>query len=127
MNETLVRNFFAAADSREPGRLVQLLTEDVSWTFGNAPTTVGRGPIVQALTPLFEYVKQMSHEIVGIWESGDCVTVETRVTYVDMFGRSFTFPGCDILFLREARICEVRIFVDNHELFIPPAAPSGAN
>jgi ketosteroid isomerase-like protein len=127
MNETLVRNFFAAADLREPARLVQLLTEDVKWTFGNAPTTVGRDPIVQALTAFFEYVKQMDHRIVGIWECGDCVTVETRVTYVDMFGRSFTFPGCDLLFLRGALVSEVRIFVDNHELFIPPAAPPGSN
>lgn len=122
MNEKLIRNFFSAADAREPAQLVRLLTADVSWTFGNSPTTVGREAIVAALTPFFEYVQKMDHRIVGIWESGDCATVETRVTYVDVFGRSFTFPGCDILFLRDGLISDVRIFVDNHELFVPPAA-----
>ena len=126
MSETLVRNFFAAADAREPARLVELLTEDVRWTFGNAPTTIGREPIVQALTPFFEYVRQMDHRIVGIWHSAECITVETRVTYVDVFGRSFTYPGCDLLFLRDGLFSEVRIFVDNHELFVPPAAPADA-
>jgi ketosteroid isomerase-like protein len=126
MSEALARKFFAAADSREPVQLVTLLTEDVKWTFGNAPTTVGREPIVQALTPFFEYVTKMDHRIVGIWQCGDCMTVETRVTYVDVFGRTFSYPGCDLLFLRGGLISDVRIFVDNHELFIPPATAAAA-
>jgi ketosteroid isomerase-like protein len=68
----------------------------------------------------------MDHRVVGIWQCGDCMTVETRVTYVDVFGRTFSYPGCDLLFLRDGLISEVRIFVDNHELFIPPAAATPA-
>ena len=122
MSEALARQFFATADQREPDQLVRLLTEDVKWTFGNSPKTVGREPVVQALTSFFEYVKQMDHRIVGIWQCGDCMAVETRVTYIDVFGRTFSYPGCDLLFLSDGLISEVRIFVDNHEMFIPPAA-----
>jgi hypothetical protein len=52
------------------------------------------------------------------------VTAETRVFYVDVHGREFDCPGCDVFLLRDGALAEVRIFVDNHVLFTPPPAPS---
>ncbi len=124
MSEALVRNFFAAADSRNPQELTRLLTEDVAWTFGNWPTTRGRQAVIDALTPFFSHVVEMRHRIVGIWQCGDCITAETRVTYRDQFGRDFEFPGCDLMFLDGELFRDIRIFVDNHEMFLPPAAAS---
>ena len=122
MSEDLVREFFRAADTRDPSQLLRCLTDEVAWTFGNAPTTRGRAAVAEALTPFFQHVVEMRHRIVGIWSCGDCIAVETRVHYRDQFGRAFDFPGCDLLFVEGVSIREVRIFVDNHELFLPPTA-----
>lgn len=121
MSAELVRRFFRAADSRDAAGFVQVLTPDVRWVFGNAPALHGREAVREALSGFFSYVREMDHEIVGIWESPECITAETRVRYVDQFGRTFSFPGCDLLFLSGNLFREVRIFVDNHELFLPPA------
>lgn len=116
----IVTDFFEAADTRNPDALLRHLTADVRWTFGNMPTIVGHAAVKGALTPLFEHVVEMSHRIVGRWQCEDCIVAETRVRYRDQFGRHFEFPGCDLLFMDGARIREVRIFVDNHQLFLPP-------
>ena len=72
-------------------------------------------------------VHEMRHRIVGHWERADCSTVETRVRYVDRFGRTFEFPGCTLLFFESELAREVRIFVDNHAMFIPPGVSVGNN
>lgn len=125
MNAALVEKFFAAADSRQPQSFVRLLTTDVAWTFGNMPTVHGREAVASLLGGFFEHVAEMSHRIVGVWTAAECVTAETRVRYVDRFGRRFEFPGCDVLFYDGELVREVRIFVDNHELFVPPSATDG--
>jgi hypothetical protein len=119
--EKLVRNFFRAADLREPETFAQVLTPTVTWRFGNWPTLHGRAAVAAALTDFFQHAREMEHAIVGIWGTDDVVTVETRVTYLDAYARRHTYPGCDILFFEGDLIREVRIFVDNHEMFIPPA------
>lgn len=122
MIEALVRDFFVAADSREPQRLLPLLTEDVAWRFANEPTVSGPAAVVDALTGFFGHVIEMKHDIVGIWPAVGCVAVETRVRYRDRFGREFVYPGCDLLVVRDGRFSDVRIFVDNHTMFEPPRA-----
>jgi ketosteroid isomerase-like protein len=116
----IVTRFFQAADSRDPDALLQYLTGDVRWTFANMPMVVGHAALTSALTPFYEHVVAMSHRIVGRWRCEDCIVAETKVTYRDRFGRNFEFPACDLLFMEQELIREVRIFVDNHQLFLPP-------
>ena len=122
MTGKIIREFFRAADQRDPAAFVQRLTEDVIWRFGNLPATRGRAAVRDSLTLFFQHVREMSHHIVGIWSEGGVTTAETHVKYHDQFGRRFEFPSCNIFFLHGDLICEVRIFVDNHELFLPPPA-----
>jgi ketosteroid isomerase-like protein len=121
MVEDLIRNFFAAADSLDEERFLAGLPEDIVWRFGNSPAASGRQAIREQYRMITGFLDAMHHDIVGIWIAGDCVTAETRAFYTDKYGRSFDFPGCDIFFLDGDLIKEVRIFVDNHALFIPPA------
>jgi ketosteroid isomerase-like protein len=120
MEESLVHEFFRAADARDPQAQGQLLTDDVVWTFGNMPTLRGRVAVMSTLATFFKHVVDMSHRVVGLWRCGECRTVEVRVRYRDQFGRTFEFPACILLFARDTLIHEVRVFVDNHELFLPP-------
>lgn len=124
MTESLVRNFFAAADSLDIERFSAALPEDVLWRFANFPVARGIAEVRAQYAMVVDVATYMRHDIVGIWRDRDCITVETRVYYTDRCGREFNYPGCDILFVEGQSIKEVRIFVDNHELFIPPADSS---
>jgi ketosteroid isomerase-like protein len=126
MIEDLIRNFFAAADTLDEDRFIASLPEDIVWRFGNFPVASGREAVREQYLMVTGILDAMRHDIVGIWIAGDCVAAETRVYYTDKYGRTFDFPGCDIIFLENGRIKEVRIFVDNHALFIPPAAADKA-
>lgn len=116
----IATRFFAAADSRDLSALLPCLSADVKWTFGNMPTVIGHMGVVGALTPFFQHVVTLSHAIVGRWQCEDCLIVETRARYKDQFGRDFEFPACNLLFVEDGLIGEVRVFVDNHQLFLPP-------
>ncbi|WP_158258068.1 nuclear transport factor 2 family protein [Sphingopyxis lindanitolerans] len=120
MTENLIRGFFAAADSLDEERFLGGLPEDIVWRFGNFPVANGREAVREQYRLVTGILTAMYHDIVGMWAAGDCVTAETRVHYTDRHGRKFEFPGCDIIFLEGGQIKEVRIFVDNHTLFIPP-------
>ncbi|MGV7123156.1 nuclear transport factor 2 family protein [Sphingopyxis sp. 550A] len=126
MADDLIRNFFAAADSLDEERFLAGLPEDIVWRFGNFPVANGREAIREQYRIVTGILDAMHHDIIGIWIAGDCVTAETRVHYTDKHGRNFEFPGCDIFFLEQGSIKEVRIFVDNHTLFIPPTEAEAA-
>lgn len=120
--QSLVSKLFATAGRRDPGALVVLLTEDVALTFGNAPTLHGREAVRDSLEGFFTLIEGMSHEVLGVWIASTVVTVENRVGYVDKFNRKFSYPACDVLKFRDELISDVRIYVDNHDMFAPPPA-----
>lgn len=121
MSEQLVRDIFAAADTRNPAEFVSHLSEDVSFRYGNAPAITGPAAVSQALSMLFDLVKTMRHDLVGIHACGDIWAVETVANYVDRFGRSFAFPACNLMTVRDGKVCDYRIFVDNSAMFVPPS------
>ncbi|MDQ8757434.1 nuclear transport factor 2 family protein [Sphingosinicella sp. LHD-64] len=117
-----VKSIFAAADSRSPQAFSTLMTDDIFFRYANNPGTVGKAPLEQALAELYAYVIEMHHDIVGVHQAGDIWTVETVAHYVDIHGRSWSFPGCSLLKARGEKICDYRIFVDNGIMFQPPTA-----
>lgn len=126
MTEKLIRDFFAAADSLDIERFCNFLPKDVVWRFANFPVANGIDELRSQYVMLLEVVTSMHHDIVGIWRDQDCITVETRVHYVDRYRRRFSYPGCDIIIVNGEEIQEIRIFVDNHQIFIPPASSEGS-
>ncbi len=129
MSEALVQRFFAAADSLDPDIFCRQLPAGIVWRFANSPPAHGIAEVRAQYTGFIGMLRAMRHSIVGIWPSPGCLTVETLVDYTDQHGRQFTCPGCDIMLLDGDGFKEIRIFVDNHALFNPPAAathPSAA-
>ncbi len=126
MSYQWVSDFFAAADSLDVERFCANLPEDIIWRFANFPTASGIAEVRTQYEQVVQILKSMRHEIVGIWDAGECVTAETRVFYGDVHGRSFDCPGCDLFLLKDGGLKEVRIFVDNHFLFLPPSAVEAA-
>ena len=116
-----VTDFFAAADSLDVERFCASLPHEVVWRFANFPTAHGVMEVRAQYEMVVQILHSMRHEIVGVWDAGDLVAAETRVFYVDIHGREFDCPGCDLFFLKDGELSEVRIFVDNHFLFTPPS------
>lgn len=121
MTKGLIEEFFEVADSLDVDRFCAFLPEDIVWRFANFPVARGREELRGQYQIVVDVAERMKHDIMGIWRDADCITVETRVHYTDRYGREFSYPGCDIIFVEGDVIKEIRIFVDNHELFIPPA------
>lgn len=121
MSEQLIRDIFAAADTRNAAEFVSHLSEDVSFRYGNSPAITGPAAVSQALGMLFDLVQTMRHDLVGIHACGDIWAVETVANYVDRFGRSFAFPACNLMTVRGGKVSDYRIFVDNSAMFVPPS------
>lgn len=120
MSEQLIRAALAAADTRDVPAFLRHLSDDVAFRFGNAPVLRGHGAVAQALGAFFQHVVRMRHTVEAIHPSGDVWAVETTAAYVDRFGREFAYPACNLMTIRQNRICDYRIFVDNSAMFIPP-------
>jgi ketosteroid isomerase-like protein len=113
-------DMFAATDARDIPGFLRYLTDDVAFRFGNAPTLHGHTQVTEALTALFQTVKQLRHTIVGVHGCGDVWVVETVVHYEDRDGRSFSVPACSLLVPRGDRVSDYKIFIDNSGMFHPP-------
>lgn len=120
MNKQYMVDMFAAADTMDIPKTLRYLTDDVEFRFANAPTFHGHAQVTQGLTTLFETVKKLRHTIVGVHNCGDVWAVETVAHYVDRWGRSFSYPACNLMELRGDRISVYKIFIDNSEMFQPP-------
>lgn len=124
MTWALVKKFFAAADSLDIERFCEVLPENVVWRFANFPAANGIEELRAQYAMIVDILVSMRHDLIDMWRDGNCIIVETRVCYVDRHGRSFDYPGCDLIFVDGETIKEIRIFVDNHEMFVPPNADS---
>lgn len=121
MNPDIVKAMFAAADERIPEALTAFFTDDICFRFGSNPAVNGIGPVEAMLAAFYDYVREMRHEIVGIHCSDDVWAVETIAFYVDMHGRSFSFPACNLMTAEGDKFSQYKIFVDNSAMFQPPA------
>lgn len=121
MNSETITAMFAAADTRVPKTLTDFFTADIRFRFGNGPVSEGLPAVTAMLVGFYEYVRQMRHDIVGIHQAGSVWAVETVAHYVDVHGRAFEFPACNLMTTRGDKFCGYKIFVDNSAMFQPPA------
>lgn len=120
MKDNLVREFFLAVDSLDLSRFTDKLHPDVVWRFGNGESLRGRTSVEQAYIGILSILVKMDHEVLGVWDAGDCVTVETTVTYGHKSGKSFTYPACDIIEFDGDLVKDIKIFIDCHEMIATP-------
>ena len=120
MNRQFMVDMFAAADSMDLPRTLRYMTDDVAFRFANGPTLHGHEQVTASLTAFFETVKKLRHTIVGVHQCGDVWAVETVAHYIDRYGRSFSYPACNIMELRGDRMSVYKIFIDNSEMFQAP-------
>jgi ketosteroid isomerase-like protein len=120
MNEQIIVDMFAAADSRDIPKFLRFVTDDVAFRFANAPTVHGHAQVTEGLTALFQMVKKLRHTIVGVHHFGDVWAAETVTHLEDGYGRSFSCPACNLMIPRGDRVADYRVFIDISAMFLPP-------
>ena len=117
-NKQVVMDFFAAGERGDMEACFALLAEDITWT--NIGTTrfsgsyVGKQALIDELIgPLFGQLKS------GIATSIERLTAEDDIVVAQSSGRAETVEGlpynnayCQVMRIREGRICEVKEYFD---------------
>lgn len=114
-----VKRVYADVDTMDVRKLLEHLTEDCAFVFGNAEPLSGHAAIEVHVGGFMGMIAGMAHEIEDVWRVDDVVIVRTKVTYTRKDRSQVSYPAAIILRLRGDRICEFRIYVDNSTLFNP--------
>jgi ketosteroid isomerase-like protein len=119
-SEEVVRAIFAATDGKDTAAKLELITDDVTLTFGNAETVSGKEEFAQASDTFNDSLAAVAHEITGIWTipgEEDVVLAELRVHYTRLDGEQLTLPCFNTFRLRGGLIADYRIFMDIGPVF----------
>jgi limonene-1,2-epoxide hydrolase len=115
-----VRSLFAAVDGADVDTIAALMTDDVQFRFGNAPTVHGRAAVAEGAETFARSVAGVRHEIRHIWEiDGHNVVCVMDVHYERLDGRRLTLPCCNVFRLSGELIADYRIYMDVNPVLAP--------
>ena len=120
--EHTVRELFRATDSGDLARVLELLTDDVHFQFGNAEPAVGHDGFAATVANLQTVVAGISHDLNTVWTVQDphpAVICEMSVTYERHDGSRLTLPCANVFRLRDGRIADYRIYMDINPVLAP--------
>ncbi len=117
-DNTWIYEFFRSADSLDLERLSAHMTDDVSLTFANHPTSHGRAAFRQAIGALWGRIKGMSHSISGAWSlhDGRVGIGELIIMYTRPDGSPYTVKCVTVLRRRGNQVNDIRIHADVTQL-----------
>jgi len=107
----------ATIDSRDADAFASFLTENTEFTFGNAPTIVGRAAVREAVAGFFAAIGACRHRLLQTWSGPDSAVCQGEVTYTRHNGTTVTVPFANVFQLRDGRIAKYQIYIDNSPLF----------
>ena len=111
------KSLFNAIDSMDANTFASFLTEDSVFRFGNAKPVRGRNNVKEAVAGFFSSIRALKHDVLGIWESDDVVTIQGEVSYTKKDGGVVTVPFVDLLRLNRSLIQEYLIYIDASPLY----------
>ncbi len=115
--QSMLRDLFAAIDSKDPTAFVEFLTEDGQFRFGSAPAAVGREAIAAAVGGFYETIAGLRHRIDNALRAGDTLVCEGEVTYTRLDGTSIALPFADVFEMAGERIASYKIYMDIGPLY----------
>jgi ketosteroid isomerase-like protein len=121
MSEALsfAKSVYAAVDSMDEANLAEFLTDECTFTFGNAKPAVGRAAAAEASKAFLSQIAAIKHEINDVWGVDDTVITRLTVTYTRKDKKAMSFPGVTIWRVEGKKISDYRIYIDNTPLFAP--------
>ncbi|MEO8921260.1 MAG: nuclear transport factor 2 family protein [Caldimonas sp.] len=112
-----VEDLFAAIDRKDASAFVAFLSPEASLRFANQAPVRGRDAIGESIAGLFAALHELQHRVEDRWSVPGALVVTGNVTYVRHDGSSLCVPFANVMKVRDERIYDYQIFVDNSALF----------
>lgn len=104
-------------DAKDAKGFSEFITETGSFRFGNQPELTGRKAIEDYVAAFFGMIGTSSHEIVNVWDNGNHITWEGKVTYTRLDGKIVPVNFTNIFYMNGTLIEKYNIYIDNTPLF----------
>ena len=107
-------DYFAAMQAKDLPRLGEYYAEDITLTFANAPTIIGRDAMLERMVTLLGRVKSLAHPLVNVWqEDGGVVILEVTSVWHLHDDTVIKINACSIFTVADGKFIDQRIYVDN--------------
>lgn len=117
MNHPWVLDRFAAVDRKDIDGFIDMLTDDHVFIFGGRPPVVGKDDARSVVLQFWSMIGRLRHNIWRVREVGDFVTVEALIEYERLDGKVVLVPCCDVILVRDGKLCEQRAYLDQAAIF----------
>jgi hypothetical protein len=98
MSEALsfAQSVYDAVDSMDETNLAKFLTDECTFTFGNAKPVMGRAAAAEASKAFLSLIAGIKHEINDVWSVDDTIITRITVTYTRKDKKTMSFPAVTI-------------------------------
>ena len=112
-----IQELFKAIDAFDTQKFASFLDENANFRFANIPVVSGKNNIFEFVAGFFQGIKGISHKNLEIWELEGIRFVNGNVTYTRHDNSTLSVDFAYTFRLKDNKIKEYRIFIDNSELF----------
>jgi len=120
MTPAWVQTLFRALDAFDADTFASFLTDDATFVFANAEPVRGRQTIRDYVAQFFTSIAAIRHDLIETWTVPDAVISRGTVIYTRHGGTQLKVPFANVFKLRNERIQEYLIYVDNTQLYAQP-------
>ena len=117
MTKEDIISLFKAIDQFDTKSFADFLHEQAEFRFGNMPVVKGKNAIFEFVAGFFQAIKAIKHTNLEIWELEGIRFVNANVTYTRHNGSILTVNFSNTFKLKENKIKDYLIFIDNSALF----------
>ena len=111
------KSLLDAIDRMDSDAFASFLTEDAIFRFGNTEPVKGKPKVREYVAGFFSSIKSLKHDVLGVWESGQVLTLQGEVTYTRKDSRPLKVPFVSLFKMKGTLINEYLIYVDASQLF----------
>ena len=104
-------------DRMDAEAFASFLTEDAIFRFGNAEPVKGMRNARENVAGFFSSIKSLKHEVLGVWEKDNVITLQGEVTYIRKDDRAVMVPFVNLLKMKGTLVHEYLVYVDASQLF----------
>ena len=106
----LLTDYFQAMEVKDVDRLGACYADDITETFANAPTIIGRDTLLAQMTGLLGKVTSLAHPLINVWQEDEGVVI-FEVTTVWRFpdDTEASNNACSIFTIVDGKFTDQRI------------------
>lgn len=112
-----VQTLFQALDAFDTQTFASFLTEDATFVFANLEPVKGKQTIREYVGQFFTSIAAIRHDVIETWTVPDAIIARGIVTYTRHNGTQLKVPFANVFRLRNERIQDYLIYVDNSQLY----------